>query len=93
MLPRNSGWVSIEGMVGPTLGVVHLSLDPPPPGPPNADFSVSISTQKPYDFFDTLWAIPLNPNAHYNMTVWTEADTVRGGVHLSRTTVIPYDNA
>lgn len=91
MLPRNSSFVHCDGYIGPDYGVVNFALDPPPPGNIGRGY-MSLSTQRSWYSHDTMFSLPLNPNLHYNFTVYTEATTAGAGVYLNSSLVFPYSD-
>lgn len=90
MLPRNSSWVQVDGLLGPQYGVVSMSLNPPPPDGPAE--TISVPTNSPWVVSDTFVNFPLNPDVRYNLTLSTHAATAGEGVYLDNTMIIPYDN-
>lgn len=90
ILPSNSSWVEVDGMVGPGYGVATLVLDPPPPDSPS---SLSLSTNSSWLAMDTFLAVPLDPSVRYNLTISTSDASAGAGVYLDSTVVVPYDTS
>lgn len=89
VLPRNSSWVEVDGLVGPGYGILHIRLQPP--ADEGSTVVLSLPTSKSFVTSDTFLSIPLNPTITYNLTLWTDAPTAGKGVYLNSTVVIPYD--
>lgn len=91
MLPRNTSFLECDGYIGPDYGIVNFALDPPPPGSV-AKAYMSRSSKRPWFTHDTMFSLALNPNLHYNFTVYTEAATAGSGVYLNSSRIFPFSN-
>lgn len=100
ILPPNSSFVDIVGLVAPKGQTLHVDIRPPPPGnirPPPSSFGDrptleaestfwDRSTSRPRYALESFFSLSLNPSMSYTVTLTGESY----GVYLSYIKIIPF---